>query len=74
MTESLHGEHFDRRAVLDDLSEKTDHRHPVFLTQTIHATQLQVRYTRTHVGKSRHHLVFKWFDLTIIEVVEYELI
>ena len=32
-TELLHIEHFDRRAVLDDLSEKTDHRHPAFLTQ-----------------------------------------
>ena len=32
MTESLHVEIFDRRAVLDDLSEKTGHRHPAFLT------------------------------------------
>ena len=35
-TECPHVEHFDRRAVLDDLSEKTGHRHPAFLTQIIH--------------------------------------
>ena len=27
-----------------------------------------------HISKSLHHLVFKWFDLRIIEVIQDELI
>ena len=39
----------------------------------MHATQLKVRYARAHIGKSRHHLVFKWFDRRK-ELVQDELI
>ena len=29
---------------------------------------------RAHISKSRHHFVFKWFDLRVIETAQYELI